>query len=51
MFKGNHHCAICEKPVAEGRSKFGVSLRGLTFAFCESCFKEKGDEVKSFLYR
>jgi hypothetical protein len=51
MFEGNRHCAICEKAVEGSRIRFGVSLSGLTFAFCESCFREKGDEVKGFLYR
>lgn len=50
MFEGNKNCNICKKELAEKEKNFGVSLLGYTYIFCDECFKNKKEQIKSMLH-
>jgi YHS domain-containing protein len=50
MFEGNKECSICGKVLPDKEGSFGISLKGFTYGFCESCVKTKKDQVKKVLH-
>jgi hypothetical protein len=50
MFEGNTRCTLCEKELGDNEKNFGISMRGYTYVFCDSCFKHKKDEITGLLH-
>jgi len=50
MFEGDKDCSLCGKELAAKEKNFGLSLKGTTYVFCESCIKSRKDQVKKMLH-
>jgi hypothetical protein len=50
MFEGNRECSVCGKELAQNERNFGLSLKGLTYVFCDSCIKGRKDQVRRMLH-
>jgi len=50
MFEGDKDCNLCGKELALNEKNFGLSLKGLTYVFCNSCLVNRKDQVKKMLH-
>ena len=50
MFDGDKVCNICNREIPEKQRKFGRTLSGQTYVFCNSCFYNRKDEIRKILH-